>query len=256
MSALGIASIFFVCTVCAGLLGCVLHTKLPEQQRETRTTDVVKLVMGLIATASALILGLLIASAQSSYNTQRDDLEKMAADTVEMDRLLAFYGSETQEARVSLRQVVIALHDAVWLKDNVKIEDLDPVRIRTQADKLAHEILNLTPKTESQRAIFAQVTQLALNLAQLRLLLFQHVGGSISPPFLILLIFWTSILFLGFGLLSRLNTTIVATFLVGALSVSAAMFIILELDRPYGGFIQLSDVPLREALAQLGQQQE
>ena len=253
MSALGIASIVFVWALCAGLLGSMLHARLPQHHLETSTTDIVKLVMGLIATASALILSLLIASAQSSYNTQKDDLEKIAADIVEIDRLLAFYGPETQEARNLLRQGVVNVHDAVWATDSVKIEDLDPVRTRGQSNQFARAVLSLTPRTDTQRIVIGQVVQLGLSLAQLRLLLFEHVGGSISPPFLILLISWIAVLFFGFGLLSDNNSTVAVTLVVGALSVSAAIFIILELDKPYGGLIRLSDAPLLEGLAQLGQ---
>ena len=253
MTALGIASIVFAGALCAGLLGSMLHAKLPEHHLRSGTTDVVKLVMGLIATASALVLGLLIASAQSSYKTQKDDIEKIAADIVEIDRLLAFYGPETQDARVLLREGVKSVDDAVWGTDSVRIGDLDPVRTRVQSNRFAVTVMSLTPKTDIQRMVIGQVVQLALNVAQLRLLLFEQVGGSISPPFVILLISWITVLFLGFGLLSDFNSTVIVTFAVGALSVSAAIFVILQLDAPYSGLIRLSDAPLREALAQMGQ---
>jgi hypothetical protein len=60
-------------------------------------------------------------------------------------------------------------------------------------------------------------------------------------------------LFLGFGLFARINTTVIVAFLTGALSVSSASFLILELNQPYTGLMRISDAPLRNALAEIGE---
>jgi hypothetical protein len=71
-------------------------------------------------------------------------------------------------------------------------------------------------------------------------------------PFLVLLVFWVNIIFLSFGLFAPPNATVIATLFLCALSVSGAIYLILELDQPFAGLLQLSDASLRNAIAQLG----
>jgi hypothetical protein len=83
------------------------------------------------------------------------------------------------------------------------------------------------------------------------LLLFEQLGSSIPVPFLVVLVFWLCIIFASFGLFAPRNATVIAVLCVCALSVSAAIFLILELDRSFE-LLQVSGAPLRAALAQLG----
>src|SRR5215469_17407831 len=91
-----------------------LSARLPAHHLEQESKDVMKLVMGLIATLSALVLGLLIAAAQSTYNSQAEGLDKMAANVVAMDRYLALYGPEAGDARDLLHQTVMQFHTQIW----------------------------------------------------------------------------------------------------------------------------------------------
>jgi hypothetical protein len=79
------------------------------------------------------------------------------------------------------------------------------------------------------------------------------LGSSIPVPFLVVLVFWLCIIFASFGLFAPRNGTVIAAFFVCALSVSGAIFLILELDQSFEGLLQVSGAPLRAALAQLGQ---
>jgi len=65
------------------------------------------------------------------------------------------------------------------------------------------------------------------------------------------LIFWVSVLFLGFGMLARLNITIAVALMVGALSVSSAVFLMLELSQPYQGIMRIPDTAFRSVLAHI-----
>ena len=90
-------------------------------------------------------------------------------------------------------------------------------------------------------------------ITQSRLLMFEQLGGSISWPFLTVLIFWICVLFLGFGLFARFNTTVTVALLVGALSVAGAIFLILELSNPCRSPMRISHEPLRNAMSQIDQ---
>src|SRR5215469_5722675 len=252
MSTLATAFLVFLCCSGAALAGVMLHRKLPVHHLDGDSKDVVKLVMGLIATMAALVLSLLIASAQSSYSSQNDELRGIAAKIVELDRLLTLYGPETAESRALLRQTIVAAHDRVWLQAGVSRQAIDALNAREETNKFYEMLSSLPPKTDAQRFVLSRAFEISDEIAQTRLLLFAQGGGSISSPFLIILMFWLSILFLGFGLFARLHATVAVALLVGAVSVSAAIFLIVELSDPYGGFIQLSDAPVLRALGQIG----
>ena len=110
----------------------------------------------------------------------------------------------------------------------------------------------LSPQDETQKSLKAQALGLASDIGQMRWLLFEQASGSISMPFLFMVIFWLAMIFVSFGLFAPPNATVVTSLCVCAISVSFAIFLIMELDRPFGGFIQISDAPLNSALAHLG----
>jgi hypothetical protein len=206
--------------------------------------------MGLTATMAALVLALLIASAKSSYDAQKTEVTQISANIILLDRVLAHYGPETKEARALLRQAVAGMIERIWPEDRSAIAKSEPTADR--AEDFFDKVQELSPQNEVQRALQAQAVKISADLGQMRWLLFEQSGRSIPMPFLILLIFWVTIIYLSFGLFAPTNTTVIATLFICALSVSGAIFLILELDRPFGGLVQISSAPLRNALAHLG----
>ncbi len=249
MSALAIGCIVFVCVFGGALLGLFLRTVLPEHHLSSDSKDVVKLGTGLLATMAALVLGLLIASAKSSYDAQSSEVTLMSTNIVLLDRALAHYGPETKEARDLLRRSVAGTLDQMWPKDRSGPAQLQPA---PGAEGLYDTLQALSPRNEAQRSLRAEALAIAIDLGRARWLLFER-GGSIPLPFLVMLIFWVAVIFISFGLFAPPNATVIAALFVCALSVSGAIFLILELDRPFEGLIQVSSAPLRNALAHLGQ---
>lgn len=250
MSSIAVSGIVFACVFGGALLGAFLRTVLPDHHLSAETKDIMKMGTGLIATMAALVLGLLIASAKSSFDADRSEFAQMSANVVLLDRVLAHYGPETNEARDLLRHAVVRALNQIWPKDSSQPGQLEP---STAGKGVNDKIQELSPRNEAQRARKAQALSLALNLGQMRWLTYEQQGGSIPMPFLVVLVFWITMIFVGFGLFAPRNATVIAILLVCALSVSAAIFLILELDTPFRGLIQVSSVPLRNALAHLGQ---
>jgi hypothetical protein len=249
MNSLETGAIVFGCSFGMGLLGMILHVKLPDNHLDAGSRDVVKLVMGLIATMAALVLSLLIASGSGSYHEQENEVQSLAANVILLDRVLSFYGPDAKEPRDLLRRGVGAVHDRIWPPDGAQAVDLDPSATQGVADVFIASLKNLSPKNDSQNTLKSQAMQIGQNLGQTRLLMFEQSGSSIAWPFLTVLVFWISMLFLGFGLLARFNATVLVALFVGAISVAGAIFLILELSAPYQGFMRISDTPLRHALA-------
>jgi hypothetical protein len=231
------------------VLGMVLRRVLPEHHLSSDSRDVVKVGMGLIATICALVLGLLIASAKSSYDSQRNGLTQLSANVILLDRALAHYGPEAKECREQLRENVAAMIDQFWPENRDQVGQIDPT---ARSEALYEQLHALSPKTDVQRSLQAAALKFAVDIGQARWLLSAQKGSAIPVPFLVVLVFWLSVLFASFSMFARPNATVVAVLLLCALSVAGAVFLILELDRPFDGLIQLSSEPLRRALAQLG----
>jgi hypothetical protein len=247
MSSLAIASVVLGGSFGAALVGMVL----PGHRLDAASQDAVKLVMGLIATMTALVLGLLIASANTSNDRQSSELKVVSAKIVLLDRTLEFYGPDAKMARDGLRDVVRQTHDRIWSPEGARPEDLNSIETRNASKANIEELLSLSPRTDLERMMQSRALQDIESISQSRLLMFEDLGGSIKWPFLMILIFWICMLFLGFGLFVRFNATVTVALFVGALSVAGAIFLILELNDPYHGLMRISDEPLRNAMAQI-----
>ena len=250
MNPIVIGLLVFVCVFGAGLLGMLLRAVLPRHHLSPDTKEAVHLAMGLVATMTALVLGLLVASAKGAWDAQKTGVAEMAAKVAFLDGVLATYGTETTEARAVLRDAVRAALARVWPEKKSAAPQLGPDTSRGPA--LYEAIQKLSPQSDAQRSLKSQAAGTAMELAQMRWLLFEQAGTSISTVLLAIVILWLALLFLSFGLFAPANTTAIAALMVAALSVSAALLLILELDRPFVGLIEISNEPILKALNYLG----
>ncbi|MCM3870387.1 MAG: DUF4239 domain-containing protein [Pyrinomonadaceae bacterium] len=248
MTSIQVCGIVFACVFGGALLGLYLHSALSDRHLTAESRDLVKLGMGLIATMSALALGLLIATAKSSYDTQRSEVVQISATVVLLDRVLAHYGPETKESRELLRSSVSNYVTLLWSEPGSQAQVG-----ATGGEALFGKIEELAPQNDAQRSLKTRAESMIVELGRMRWLLVAQSSSEIPRPFLVVLIFWLTIIFVSFGLSAPRNATTLITLFVCALSVSLAIFLILELNRPFDGFIQISSAPLRNALALLGQ---
>jgi len=253
LNSLVIGGIAFVCAFGGALLGMILRATLPQHHLSDESRDVVKLGTGLIATLTALVLGLLIASAKSSFDAQRVGFQQMSANLVVLDRTLAQYGPETKEAREALRRLVAATIDRLWPANGSQAAGLDDRRITVDGALVLDRIRTLTPKNDGQRGLQSQALQIGAELTRTRWLLNEETESSIPRPFLVVVVFWLAVIVTSCGLFAPPNPIVITSLLICALSVGGAMFLIVDLDQPFGGLIQISGNSLRNALSQLGQ---
>jgi hypothetical protein len=243
------SSILFACLFGAVLLGMRLRCLLPEHHRTQDTKDSVKLAVGLVATMAALLLGLLVASAKGTYDTDRSEVIQMAAKIAFLDRVLAVYGPEAAEARAQFRSAVEQMIRHIWPAERGMKAQLEP---NTQVgDAFYGAIQRLSPHDDMQRSLKAQAGSVAVELGQLRSLLVSQSAPSISKTLLVVVAFWLAIIFLSFGLHSPPNATAIIAQLMAALSVSGAIYLIMELDQPFNGLIRISSEPMLIALSHL-----
>ena len=254
MSPIAVASLAFALMLLAILAGGFIQGKLPEGHLTADAKEVVKLSMGIMGTLAALVLGLLIANAQSSFAARQSEINQLTANVILLDTLLKQYGDDARNARLSLRNAIPRVADRIWREGQsaeAVASQSSSFQVAAEGEGFYQQIQNLAPSTDNQREIRDRLLQVTVDTAQERFLLFSHLGSSIPTPFLVVLLFWLAVLFASFALLARPNATTLASLIVCALSVSGAIFLILELDEPFSGFMSIDSEPLLHALPSL-----
>ena len=242
--------VIFLGLFASAMLGIWLRAHLPAHHQGNDTKEAVRIGMGSVATMAALVLGLLVASAKSAYDTEKSEVMQMAAKLVYLDRMLVNFGPEAGEARQWVRRTSESAIDRIWGTAGLGVGTAAPDR--GWNSELPQSIHALQPKNDAQAAYKAQAASLANDLGQMRWLLFEQMESSISMPLLAIMVFWLAITFLSVGLFAPSNATVVLAQALGALAVAGAVFLILELDQPFQGLIQIPAEPFVNALKQMG----
>jgi hypothetical protein len=254
VSPLAISLIAFGCIFSGMLLGMVLRRVLPKHHLSDESKDVVKLGIGMLATLAALVIGLLIASAKGSFDTLNNGLMQTGSKVILLDRVMAHYGTETREARDLLRRSIASAIEHLWATERKWHPGAKTFVPGAGLEALQDKLRQLSPQNEAQRWLQLQALGVSAEIAATSWFLFQQrVQSSLPMPFIAMLVSWLVIIFFSFGLFSPRNATAIVVLLVCALSSAGALYLILELDRPYGGLISISSAPLRNALVYVGQ---
>ena len=235
------------------LLGIGLQRLLPNHHLGKETQDVVKLSAGTIGTLTALVLGLLVSSAKTSFDTVNTGIVQGGAKIIILDRALAAYGPEAGAVREQLKRSIAGGIEAVWPTETTGVPVLTAFE-RSQGMELVRDRLReQTPKDDAQRQILAQAQQIVGELGHLRWLLIEQAQNQLPVPLLLILVVWLVLLFVSFGLFAPPNATSLTVLFVGACAISAAIVLVLELNRPLDGLLKVSNLPLVNALRLLGQ---
>jgi hypothetical protein len=140
----------------------------------------------------------------------------------------------------------------MWPPQGAQTTALDPMNSAQEAEAINDDILDLVPKTDAQHNDQAKALELLSTIRRTRTLMFVAMTNRLPLPLLIVLLLWAMALFIGFGLFARFNLTVMVSLLIGALSIAAAIFLILELNHPFSGLLRIPDTPIQYALSLIG----
>jgi hypothetical protein len=241
--------ISFVAIAAGIAIGMLLRRRLDEKHLEA-AKDVIRLGAGFLATLSAVLISLMIASAKSSYDTQDSHFRQLAAYLVETDRLLFQYGPESKEVRLLMRQAMPAAIDRIWREKRSALQD-SAFTSASLAEQLNGAIATLAPVNDAQRGLKLRIELAGAEIARTRLLMFSDGEPAILTPFLSILIFWLAVVFASYSLFVEPGCIVIVALLVFALSISSALFLVADLSQPFVGLMQLPKEQLRQTLGPL-----
>jgi len=237
------------CLLAALGMGMWLRRFVPEHHLSPDSRDTVKLALGLVATMSALLLGLLVNSAKTSYDTTRTQVLQRASKFALLDRVLTIYGPQAVEARGKLHALIEDATQRMWPDAGIAAPS-QPKGQRGDAFYVA--VLGLEARDDIQRALKAQAASLTIEIGQIYSFMEAASTTSISKPMLAVVVLWLVMIFLGFSLIAPPNATANFALMASALCAAGAIFLILELDRPFDGLMRISSEPMLSLLRQRG----
>jgi hypothetical protein len=246
MNSILIGVVVFVTIFGAAEFGIVLRKRIPDAHVSSEAKDVIRLVTGVTATTSALVLGMLVSSAKNYYDSWNTQIAETASQVVTVDRLLEDYGPDTAQIRVRFAQLVEGGVQRIWPNRDPLQDALKPEQI---GDDLLHQVELLTPKNDLQAASKSQIMPMITALRQGQWRMYLRTQQTAMPvPLLVIVLSWEATIFISMGLFAPPNPTIHVTFALGALTITTALFIILEMYSPFRGILSISSAPITDAL--------
>jgi hypothetical protein len=255
MDSHAITLLTFIVLILGVMVGTALRPRLPEHHLRDESFEALQIALGILATLVALVLGLLVSSAKSSFDQASTEITQTGTTAILLDHALTNYGPEANPIRADLRRVVESIVRGLWHGS----ERDEPAGARPMLlpghlpslDAIQQQIRQLNPADDLQRSIRDHAVDQCDELIDTRWLIVEQAQNPLPPLFLALVIGWLGLLALGLGLLAPRNrTTLIAQF-VCAVAMTGAVFLILELNQPFDGLIVVSPAPLENALRYL-----
>ncbi len=248
MESILVSSSVFVVVFSGALVGMRFRRVLPQDQLGPEVKDVIRLATGLLVTMTALVLGMLVSTANSSYQDRKNELAEMGSNFVQVDSLLASYGPDTDAIRMELRGLAESGLERVWPSHAPQAS----MRPGENGQFFYDHVQSLVPRNDTQVAVKAAAISAAVNLRHTYWLMFLGTEqSSLSFPLLLVVVSWLTFIFISFGLFAPGNRAVFVTLVACALAVSAAVFIIMAMYTPFSGIMQISSTPIRDALSMM-----
>ena len=241
--------IAFAVIFSGAIVGLILNRLLPEHYRQDATRRIVQTSMGMVSLLSALVLGLLVATAKNKFDTTNKQVEEFAANLMWLDRELTNYGEDGKAIRPILKQFALTKFRANWPQNAEARPGADALPPSRLFENLQQKIRALTPQTDAQRSTLASALEITNDLNKTSWLQRAQESGHVPRPFIFVLVAWLCLLFVSFGLFAPTNALALIALFICAASLSGAITLVADMDRPFEGFIAISPQPMEQALA-------
>ncbi|MBV9537983.1 MAG: hypothetical protein JOY70_03500 [Acidisphaera sp.] len=259
-------AIFAVLCACA-YLGMAVRARLPAHHQGRETFEMMALTIGMLVTFAALVLGLVTNAAKARYDGAAHERQQYALVLTALDQCLRDVGPAGDAARADMRSYVAAVIASTWPAEkppsgvtypNTKDMPLlgaTPV-LAGLMNRIGQQVDGLAASTPAQSHVADRCRSVYDQVQTARRAVIEDVRGGLSAPFYRMLVFWLIVIFASFGLISPRHSLSMITIVLCAFSLSTALFVVVDLDRPYGGVFAISSSTMREALAAMMRPEE
>jgi uncharacterized protein (DUF486 family) len=233
------------------MVGMHLHRVLPERHLSKETQDVIRLGTGMLSVLASLVLGLLIATVKTSYDATDTAVRSYCTDLIVLDETLRDYGDGALGPRRQLRNYTMRLMHDLWPVEGNKPMLVEDSESGVIMEHVWESIRALAPADAGQRWLMDQALQMTTSLLRQRWLMAERSELSVRPVVIVILVSWIVAIFASFGLSAPRNATVLVAFAICALAIGSSIFIVLELDSPFHGVLQISNRPIHTAFTHM-----
>jgi len=242
-----IGMIVLAAILAGAFAGAKARDHLPKHHLNDETKNLVSVSTAVVATVSALVLGLLISNANTKFTRLGGEVTTLSAEILRLDGMMRRYGPDTASARETLRGYAERKTADLFPDDPADVRLGNPSTYEL-LQQLEDMLLALKPANPRDQWWLGQALTLAAKIGDTRWLLAQQVGQGTPKAFLALLVFWLTLLFASFGLFAPRNLMSALTLTLCAVAIAGAVGMILELEKGFGGLIHISPQPMRQAV--------
>jgi hypothetical protein len=256
-------TLVFLALLLSAYGGWFAQTKLHERHANRDTYESIRLLMGMLLTFSALVLGLLTSNAKDRFDGYDKDLSVFSADLLDLNHRLRAYGSDADPIRKTLRMYTAAAIADSWPNEPLpsgvypRFSSEAGIERKGLGDLLGQvdeQIERLAPQDEFHRVAAHRMRKISAGIIQERWRIITSTSSEISWPFLFILAAWLAIIFAIFGLTSPRNGLVYVAVMMSALSIASPLYLIMEYSDVMTGLLQLSSTPMRTALSHMDAQ--
>lgn len=241
----------FASILIGAALGMLLRRALPADLLEGGSKEAIRLGAGFLSTLAALVIGLMIASAKNTYDNQNSNIRQLGTNAVLVDQMLTKYGAEANTVRTLLREIIPSATARIWRENVAGTGSGSAFVVSELAERFYNAVEGLEPANPEQTSLKSRIIQLTTDMGRTRLLVFTQGDDAIPLPFFIVLVFWLVVIFASFSLFAEPRPIVVVSTFVFALSVSSALFLIVDLSHPFQGLMQISNHHLQMVLPKI-----
>ncbi len=259
------AAIVLVLLLISAALGMFIKGRLSERHHSHETVELVGLAITMLVTFAALVMSLLIYSVKGAFDQANTDMATFAGRIVQLDQCLRNYGAaETADARELLHIYTGTVIATTWpdqpkppgYDTSIRAAPISPGAMESPAlgniiNTIGLAIRQLHPADGLQRGFSSSCLDDFRNFENARWTVNEEAHSTISVPFFVVLVFWLVVIFVTFGLNAPRTTFVFIIMTLCALSISSAVFVMLDMDSPFSGAIVISSQPMRNAYADI-----
>ena len=249
MGSIEITLIAWAGMFCGVQLGNIIRRYSPEYHRNGDSKDAIRAGSAVIGTLAALVLGLMVSSASKSFDALNSGLTENAASYIDLDRILAQYGTDANSTRDLLKRGVEAEIQRIWPNDGAEVPSIS---YSPELEAVARSLRELNPQDDNQKILKARALQLLGGALEQRWQVVAQAHTYVPTAFVVIVVFWFSVLFAIFTLHSPSNATVNSFMLFCTIAVAGGVFLVLDMSQPFSGLIIVNREPMEAALNLLG----
>lgn len=245
-----IALAVFACLTLSALGTLAFYDKVPARFHHDDTVSVLRLIAGLFIVMTSLVIGLMINSSRNTFETADHTVHVFSTEMILFDRGLQRYGPDADGVRQALKDYAVrASQPPIAISGSFARSD---PRSENLLSKVGGAFGSIRPGDAEHADMLRDLRQQFQNIVKLRWDIVEQSEGDIPIPMIVMVATWLVLIFGSFGYRAPRNVTVVASLLVAAALMSGSIYLVLDMDIPFNGIIQVSGTPLQRVVAELG----